>query len=98
MSNAIFMYQVIEEHHNINDDPNDFIITSSQFVHKTYKAAIDELYNRGYKYKNTDEQDNIEYFYQYKLDERIKRKENNQYNQVAYIRYLTLMKDEIEHG
>lgn len=97
MSNAIFMYQVIEENHSVTNEPDEDITTSSEFVHKTYKYAIDELYNKGYKYKHTDKHDNVEYFYKHKLDERIKRKEKNQDNQIAHIRYLTLMKEEIEH-
>lgn len=98
MIKVIFMYQVIEENHSVTNEPNEDITISSEFVHKTYKAAIDELYNKGYRYKDTDKQDNTEYFYKHKLDERIKRKEHNQDNQVAHIRYLTLAKEEVEHG
>lgn len=102
MGDRIFMYQVVEEKHEYTNEPNDDITTHSDFVHRTYKQAIDELYSEGYRYKNTEQPNSysepIEYFYKETREER--SKEENKYNPTykAYIKTLTLMKNELDKG
>lgn len=95
-SNAILMYQVIEEKHHMTDEPNDDVTFPSEFIHRTYKRAIDELYGLGYRFKNTEQTNDfdppIEYFF------KKKRKEQSEYDTFhkAYIKTLTLMKNELK--
>ena len=99
-SDKIFMYQIVEEKHEYTNEPNDDITTHSEYVHRTYKQAIDELYSMGYRYKNTEQTSGytepIEYFYKETHKERMK--EENKYNPTykAYIKTLTLMKNELK--
>ena len=99
-SDRIFMYQVVEEKHEYVNEPNDDITTHSDFVHRTYKQAIDELYSMGYRYKNTEQSNSytepIEYFYKEKRKERMKEENKYEPTYQAYIKTLTLMKNELK--
>lgn len=98
-SDRIFMYQVVEEEHHW-DYETETEINISEFVHKTYKQAIDELYSMGYRYKKTEQNNSytepIEYFYKEKLKERMKEENKYQPTYKAYIKTLTLMKNELK--
>lgn len=81
----IYLYQVV----TIEFDWNGDIEEHSQYVHKTYKKAIDELYVLGYRYKKISRIDEIEYFYKKKEEERTQKDDK------AYIRKLGLDKTEV---
>lgn len=94
-SNAIYLYQVIEEIHSVLDEPNENRERPSDIVHSSYLNAIKELDGRGYICKTTNE-DQTEMFYKQKSKERDERFSNNKDVFMAYIKRLTLMKDELK--
>lgn len=94
-ANAIYLYQVVECEQNAKIYADHEETTYSDIVHKTYKNAIDELYSKGYRFKSTDDE-HTEWFYKERIEERNNKIMAREPVSEAYIKRLSLFKEELE--
>lgn len=90
-SQTIFLFQVVEEIIRVDGGYN----VRSEYVHKSYLEAIKELENKGYKYKNLDDNSD-EVFYKYTKDEWQRDFKQGKDVQIGYINGLIMNKDELK--
>lgn len=90
-SQTIFLFQVVEGVVRLDGGYD----VHSEYVHKLYLNAIKELENKGYKYKDLDD-DSYEILYKHTKDKRQRDFKQGKDVQMGYINGLIMNEDEQE--